>query len=210
VLIAALMMVAAATVDPHPPAWVGTYDGSQMELATGLQLRADGRFAFAMSYGALDEEGQGSWSLVDRRIVLHGDPVTPPRFVLTGQSSGAPGALRISLAAPPGLNPGLFRAIEQFADGSTDDAQFDLDGVASFPLQPGRAPTVIRVVIAVIELAGPPIAFDRAKGTTLAFRFESNDIGKVDVRDTPLAIDGGDLVLERHGRTIRYRRTAAP
>ena len=35
---------------------VGVYDGRQMEMAAGLELMADGRFRYALSYGALDEE----------------------------------------------------------------------------------------------------------------------------------------------------------
>ncbi len=40
--------------------------------------------------------------------------------------------------------------------------------------------------------------------------FEPNDLGKVDFRATPLRIEDGDLVIERHDRLIRFHKSSAP
>ncbi len=62
----------------------GTYDGHQMEMGAMLRLTPDGRFDYGLVYGALDEAGQGSWSLKDGKVLLISDAVTPPRFVFLG------------------------------------------------------------------------------------------------------------------------------
>jgi hypothetical protein len=43
----------AAPVTTQPASVVGTYNGSQMEIAAGLELKPDGRFRYALFYGAL-------------------------------------------------------------------------------------------------------------------------------------------------------------
>lgn len=37
----------------------GLYEINQMEMAGGLELRADGRFRYALEYGAVSEEAEG-------------------------------------------------------------------------------------------------------------------------------------------------------
>lgn len=81
IALGALMLTAADA--PAQPAlsaseskWVGVYDGGQMELAAALDLRADGQFQFALSYGALDEAAEGKWRLEGDHIDLE-----PVRYV---------------------------------------------------------------------------------------------------------------------------------
>jgi hypothetical protein len=54
--IALLLAAALSTVAaPARQSLVGTYHGHQMEMAAGLELKADGRFRYGLSYGALDK-----------------------------------------------------------------------------------------------------------------------------------------------------------
>jgi len=207
----ALLLLAAAAGAPaaHPAALVGHYDGGQIEIAAELDLAADGRFHYALAYGALDEEAQGNWAVVGHFVVLHGDPVTPPRFVLVRQQPGSPHELAITLDAPQGINPGLFVASIDFADGSDGQRQFAADG-ARFALAPANPPRHLRLMLPIVELRGEAIDLDPAKGLSLAFRFEPNDIGKADFPHEPLEIEGRDLLLQRHGRTLRFSPTARP
>src|SRR5689334_2473001 len=55
--------IVAGPVTAQLASLVGTYNGGQMEMVAGLQLRADGRFNYALSYGALDETATGRWTL---------------------------------------------------------------------------------------------------------------------------------------------------
>jgi hypothetical protein len=50
------------------------------EMAAELVLGSDGRFAYALTYGALDQGAQGSWSRRGDRVVLTSDSAPPPSF----------------------------------------------------------------------------------------------------------------------------------
>jgi hypothetical protein len=184
---------------------VGVYDGHQTEMGAQLSLTADGRFEYGLVYGALDEAGQGRWVVKDGRVLLTSDPVTPPRFVFTGQKPAPAGAVRLSLEAPKGISLQYFDAVFTSARGATKGGQLTEDGL-SLPLDAADPPVSVRLFLPMFELAGEVVPIDPAKGYGLSFRFEPNDIGKADFRETALTIDKGDLVFDRFGRTIRFRK----
>ncbi len=206
-LIAGVPVAASTARDPHPATLVGDYDGGQMEMAAGLALKADGRFEYGLSYGALDEEAAGTWVADDRAVLLTSDKVTPPRFSLAEQKPGAPGTVRITLSSPARIERQLFDAHILLADGRTIDQQLGEDDT-SIPFDPANPPVRIALSFDIFELASDPVTIDPAKGYDFAFRFEPNDLGKVDFRATPLQRVGNDLMLERYGRSIRFRRVA--
>src|SRR5882762_2699819 len=107
-LLAAAASAVAARTMAQLPSLVGTYDGRQMEMAAALELLADGRFRYALAYGALDEEAAGKWTLRGDRVLLTSDPVRAPRFVLVSQGRSAPGVLRVDLDVPKGLSRQYF------------------------------------------------------------------------------------------------------
>ena len=201
-----LFLPIAAPDDPgHPAALVGEYDGHQMEMAAGLELKADGRFRYALSYGALDEEAAGSWATDHGAVVLTSDPVTAPRIVLADRTAGTTKEVRVALDVPRGLNPQLFDAVVAFPDGHAAEQQLGDDETAIL-FSNGVAPVRIMLVFPMFEIHGDWIAIDPAKGNRLHFRFEPNDLGKVDFRGTVLRQESGELLLDRFGRTIRFRR----
>ena len=203
-----VLIAAAAASDPHPAALVGVYDGHQMEMGAGLELGRDGRFRYGLAYGALDEEAAGTWVVEQDHVVLRSDPVTPPRFVLAGQKQGEAGTLHITLEMPQGMSPQYFEVTVESAHGRSSGAQLTEDG-ATMSFVAGDPPVRARLILPVFALQGDFVPIDPAKGYWLAFRFEPNDLGKVDFRATPLRIDHGDLILVRHDREIRFRRAAA-
>jgi hypothetical protein len=186
---------------------VGTYDGNQMEMAAGLELTGDGRFRYALSYGALDEQAAGKWTVSGDQVLLTSDPVVAPRFVLVSHGKGAAGVLQIMLEVPKGISRQYFDAMIAQSNGETTRAQLSEDGLV-WPFT-GGAPTGVRLVLPVFAVAGEPVKLDAASGYSLRFRFEPNDIGKADFRATPLKIVNGDLLLDRHGRTIRFKRSSS-
>ncbi|MDB5679174.1 hypothetical protein [Sphingomonas bacterium] len=207
-IMAGLIATAAApTPDLHPAKLIGDYDGGQMEMAVGLSLKANGRFEYGLSYGALDEEAAGTWAANGNQVLLTSDPVTPPRFSVIGQKPAAAGALRITLDLPGQINRQLFDAHVLLADGRTVDQQLGDDGV-SIPFAAGNPPVKIALSFDVFELASDPVTIDPARGYEIDFRFDPNDLGKVDFKATPLKRAGDDLLLERYGRSIRFRRVA--
>jgi len=204
-----LLSTGAAPADPaHPAALVGEYDGHQMEMAAGLELKADGRFQYGLSYGALDEQAEGSWVADHGSVMLTSDPVTPPRFTLVEQKAGPAKELRIAIDVPHGMNPQYFDAVVTFADGHTVQEQLSEDERV-IPLADGMVPTRVMIVLSIFSLHGDWVAIDPSKGNRLRFGFEPNDLGKVDFRGTALKDEGGALLLDRYGRTIRFQHVAA-
>jgi hypothetical protein len=199
----AFLMTMVATAAPAQ--LVGHYDGHQMEMGAELILKADGRFQYGVAYGALDEEAEGTWVLQGDHVLLTSDPVTPPRFVLLGQKPAPAGTFRLSLEAPQGMSLQYFDAVLAFAHREPEGGQLSDDGV-SVPIDAKDPPLTVRMFLPVYEVKGDPVPIDPAKGYWLSFRFEPHDLGKADVRATPLAHDKGDLELERFGRTNRYHR----
>jgi hypothetical protein len=196
----------AARAMAQSPSLVGTYDGGQMEMAVALELLADGRFRYALAYGALDEQAAGKWSLRGDQILLTSDPVRAPRFVLVSQGRGAPGVLRVDLDLPKGVSRQYFDALITKASGQTERKQLAEDGL-SLPFAAAEAPTTIRLLLPMFDLASGPVRLDANSGYSVRFRFEPNDIGKVAFQATPLKLVNGALLFDRHGRTIRFRRT---
>jgi len=203
-----LLLTAAAPADPaHPAALVGEYDGHQMEMGAGLELKADGRFRYMLSYGAIDEEANGSWVADHGTVVLTSDHVTPPRIAMVDQKAGPAKELRVTLDVPQGVNPQLFDAVVTFADGHSAQQQLS-EGETVIPFADGAAPTRIMLVFSMLEIHGDWIAIDPATGNRLHFRFEPHDLGMVDFHGTALRMEGGELLLDRYGRTVRFRRVA--
>lgn len=202
-----LMVLAADVADPHPAALVGAYDGGQMKMTVALTLDADGRFHYALSYGALDEEAEGVWAADGDRVLLTSDPVTPPRFVLVNQRQGPADQLQVTLDTPRGMSPRYFDAAIAFAHGRAIKSRLGDDGLAIL-FEPADPPVQVRFELGVFALTGAPIAIDPAKGYVLALRFEANDLGKADFRGTPLRLEGSALLFQRYGRTITFRRVS--
>lgn len=204
-----LLLTAAAPADPaHPAALVGEYDGRQMEMGAGLELKADGRFEYGLSYGAVDEAAEGSWVADHGSVVLTSDHVTPPRFTMVEQKPGPAKELRITLEVPQGMNPQYFDAVVTFADGHAVQQQLGEEEETVIPIANGAAPTRIMIVLSMFEIHGDWLAIDSAKGSRFHFRFDANDLGRVDFHGTALKIERADLLLDRYGRTIRFRRVA--
>jgi len=66
-----LLPATAATLTPAENKLVGQYAvTTQRELATGLQLGKDGRFAWSLAYGNMDQYVAGTWQVKGRQVVL--------------------------------------------------------------------------------------------------------------------------------------------
>jgi len=53
------------------------------EVGSELLLKQDGSFNWAMSYGAMDQQSQGTWKLQDRKVVLTSKAIKPLRPFLS-------------------------------------------------------------------------------------------------------------------------------
>jgi hypothetical protein len=199
----------AQSLNERRQSLIGIYDGNQSEIAAGIELRADGRFLYGLSYGALDEEAEGRWSVKDDAVLLTSDPVTPPRFVLVEEHDGPFGSLSMKLDLPKGMSGQYFRATLRFEDGTiaeqqlTEKGELAVTGVA-------RRPVSITLHLPIAGVSSDPSLLSGAGGHQLGFRFEPHDLGKVAFEQTALRIEGNDLVLGRHDRTLHFHRQRAP
>ena len=208
-LLLALLMTAigapapAPAADQHPAALVGHYDGHQIEMGAQLLLEADGRFRYGVAYGALDEEAEGTWIAEGDHVLLTSDTVTPPRFVFLGQKAAPARTVKLSVDAPQSISLQYFTAVIWLAKGYRTGGRLTGDGL-TLPFGADDPPAQVQLFLAALGQKSEMFAIDPAKGYWLSFRFEPNDFGKVDFRGEALAVDKGDLVLERLGRTIRF------
>lgn len=198
----------AQVASPDPSGLVGTYDGHQMEMAVGLKLQADGRFDYGLSYGALDESATGTWRVQGDSVLLTSDPVTPPTFVMLGQQPASDGKTHLVLDVPKSWTRQYFDAEIGLADGRVVGGQLSDDSDA-IPLAPGDRPVSLRLTLGVYEIRSDAFRLDGTAASTIHVRFEQNDLGKVAFAKTPLRIDNGNLLLERYGRSIVFKRVSA-
>lgn len=188
-------------------ALAGTYDGGQMEMAAGLQLLPNGRFRYALAYGALDESAEGIWSAERDRVLLTSDPVKPPSFVFLEQRPALDGKTRVALDLPKGWSRQVFHVEIGLDDGRVLDRQLSDDDDA-IAIDPGEKPQSVRLHMDVYDLRSDAFRLTGATAYSIRARFDPNDLGKVAFAKTPLRIDGRNLILDRFGRTIVFRRVS--
>lgn len=192
-----------------PTCLVGSYDGGAPEIAAELELDSDGRFRFAMSYGALDEGAAGNWQSDGDTVYLTSDETVAPRFAVVGDVPNAGNVLRVRLDLPRGLSPQYFAVTAAFADGSHAGRQFDDDSI-EFSGGDAGLPRSLRVLLPVFDLASDTLPVAAPGGRDVTVRFEPNDLGAVAFARTALARRDGLLLLERHGRVLRFRQVSGP
>jgi hypothetical protein len=177
-----------------------------MEMGGGLHLEAGGRFRYGLSYGAVDEEAVGRWERDVSHIYLTSDPITPPRFALVGESRSTAGEFRVTLDLPRGISRQYFTVMLTLADGRTIAQQMSEDGLV-VPLAAGEKVISLRILLPVFDLESDRFSLTDGLASEAHLRFEPHDLGKVAFAREPLAIErGGDLVLQRYDREIRFRR----
>ena len=197
-----------AASDANPPSLVGSYDGGQTEIAAMLDLGSDGRFHYALSYGALDEEAQGKWEFDGSRVLLTSDPVVPPRFVMLTARPLQARRLKLTLDLPDGMERQYFSVRAMLADGRSIERQLSEEGL-ELPLDPGDRVVSVVMMLPVYGLEGEAAPVPPGRGGEVHMRFDANDLGKVAFARTPLLVERGDMLLERHGRTIVFKHSSA-
>jgi hypothetical protein len=201
IALAALLLVAAPAHAKASPA--GLYELQQMEMAGGLELKQDGHFRYALSYGAVDEEGQGDWTFDGKAVRLTSNPMpTAPSFELVRDDPAPKGDLYITLQ-DPGFEWGhpleaiaADAAKRGFEISADDSGRVDLTGkpsiVALAPEMPVYGPT------------GDIFPLSADRGHRLLFRFHANDLGKARFDKELLKKDGADLLMERYDTSFRF------
>lgn len=205
---AALAFGAPALAETPVDDLVGTYDGGQTEIGAGLQLGADGRFQYFLSYGAIDEMASGSWAPADDGIVLDSDPVTAPAFELFDSKSGSSSAFDLALDLPERIPAQFFEAELWFSDGSAVREEFDEPNL-HLKLPKGKSVTGVVLLFPIYLIASEQFTVP-ANTASMHFRFAPNDLGSVDFDHQVLLRDGDAFLLSRYDRTLQFRKEAPP
>ncbi|WP_395622684.1 hypothetical protein [Sphingomonas daechungensis] len=200
----ALLTVATAAW-PEPPAKLaGLYEIRQMEMGGGLELRPDGRFRYALEYGAASEEGEGDWTVEGNTVLLTSNPKPKtPNFILVRDEPAPDGQLSVTLE-PPGF--GWTGRMDLVATVAGRDQPVGLEASSDGDVDTGGATvTSIRPVVPIYGFLGDPIPLTPS-GHRLVLRFTPNDLGKAVFDREPLAIEDGKLRMRRYDAVITFRR----
>lgn len=195
---------ASADAQAAPTDLVGTYNGSQMEVGTELRLEAGGRYRYYLSYGALDEESEGTWTADGGAIVLTSNRYKQPAFQLVRAGPGNASSLDVTLDAPKEMSLQYFSALLLRPDHTASEKHFD-DGPLRIPLSGANHPTAFLLGLEVFDVMSEP--YDIPPNTrSMHFRFVPNDLGKVTFDRQRLPRDSDGFVLERFGRTLKFHK----
>jgi len=201
----ALLAVPATVAAQEQPDLAGLYDGSQLELVAYLGLAPEGRFRFALSTGALDLEGEGTWEQDGGCAILQSEPFEKPRFELARSEPLAPGRLELSLTVAGGGDPQYFDYALTFPDGTSDGGQMREEGIL-LEYSPGEAPERAAILFPLFNLSSDPVAIPRGEGRRLSFSFESNDLTMVEFAGTRACLEDGELILPVWDEPLPMRR----
>jgi hypothetical protein len=187
-----------------PAELVGTYNGSEMEVGTELRLEADGRYEYYLSYGALDETSEGTWTAEDKSVVLTSDPFRDPEFELLGMTPGNASMVQVTLDVPKEMPVQFFSALLLRPDHTASEVHFG-ERAVRVPVSGANHPSALVLGLEVFDVKSQ--IFQIPPHTrSMQFRFVANDLGKVAFDHQRLSRAGDDLVLERFGRMLRYRK----
>jgi hypothetical protein len=201
----ALAMVVALPADARSP-YAGRYRVAEgPDTAGGLELRADGRFVYGLSEGALDEHAEGKWSDQGGTIRLTTEPKpTPPEFTRGADRAGAD-APTILTTFPDGREIGGIDFRFGLGDGSVIAGYTQYYG---WTFAPGDVQPIRWVELAepIHGVSSPRFAIDPPASGGLVFVIAPNDIGTVDFDSAELERRGDDFVLHRGDRELRLVR----
>lgn len=196
----AWMIAAAAPVE-------GLYLLSKPETASAIELRADGRFRWMFTQGALDLDAAGRWRADGERIILDSDPKPiPPRFEIAGRTPGEPGIIAVRVVHTDGEPIDGVDVAIRYASGEADVGYTNDGGIARLTLEPGRTPAGIAVTIGMFGLAPREFAEVPVAGEVITIRLHPNDLGTETFDALPVQRSGNALEIVWRGETLRYAR----
>ena len=181
----------------------GLYRTHQMEVSAALELQPNGHFRYALTYGAMDEQGEGDWRADGQIIRLTSNPMPKePSFELVRDEPAPKGEIFITLEKTDFSWGGPLHAIVRIA-GEAEPALIVADEEGRVDLR-GRIVTSVQPLMPMTETAAEPLALSADRGHRLLFRFHANDFGTAAFRNQPLARSNGDLLLQRYDTTFRF------
>src|SRR5688572_5717971 len=175
----ALLLLAAAPAEKRGA--VGTYRlVGEQDVASGLQLRPDGRFRYFLIAGALDERAEGRWSAADGVVALVTEPKpVPPVFERRSSAKTRAAPLSVKVSWPGGRGIAGVDVRVGLDDGVVVDGYTQEDGWSLSAVE-GRTPRWIELAVPMHGARSPRFPIDLKTGNALAFTFTPNDLGAFD------------------------------
>lgn len=174
------------------------------DVASQLEIRADGGFSYMLAAGALDEQAKGRWTSDGKVVRLTTMPKPkPPEFSAGSVSHSDEGPFRLKVNAPNGRGIAGVDLRIGFDKGDPIESYTQEYGW-SLPAGEARSPRWVELGLAMYNVGWTRFAIDTAKGNDLVFIFTPNDLGTVDFDNLPLDIHEGRLVMHRYGGTLTY------
>jgi len=198
-----LLGVAPAAANPS---FAGYYESRQMEVAAGLELKPNGKFRYALSYGAVDEEGEGDWTSDGKTVRLTSNPMPKgPTFELVRDDPAPKGQVWMTFDKASFKWTGRVDAIatvlgmsgKGLVTASSSDGRVESGG---------RTLTSIEPLVPMYRIPGGAVRLSPDRGHRLLFRFHPNDIGRPMFKGQLLTNDGSALLLDRYDTVIRFLR----
>jgi hypothetical protein len=197
-----LLALSASPVCAQP--CPGTYVAQDDGVSGKIELGVDGRFHYKLAFGGLNEVAQGRWRWAGERLVLAGDPVTPPEFVMESDDPLTQDRLQVDLDLPDGIPLQYFNVVLQQPDGAIRGLQFAADGL-DVALDPAHPPAALRIDLPVVNFSSSSFPLTPG-GHSLKLRFLPHDLGKAVLNDAALTEQGTTLTLDRRDRKIAFTR----
>jgi len=204
-MLLAAALLAVAPVAAATPSPAGLYQIRQMEMAGGLELKPDGHFRYALSYGAVDEAGEGDWTFDGKAVLLTSKPMPKePSFELVRDDPAPKGELYLKLE-DPGFQWG--HPLEVIATPDLKSG-FEVSAGENGKVDLSDKPPIIAISpkMPIYGSTGQIFKLSADRGHRLLFRFHRNDLGKVAFDREPLTRDGPNLHLKRWDTDIRFIR----
>src|SRR5690348_7173028 len=201
--LAAVLLAALATHGHASP--VGFYQVQQMEVGGALELRKNGHFRYALTYGAVDEEAEGDWTFDGKTVRLTSNPMPrAPSFELLRDDPAPPGQVVLTLDKP------LFGEGYRL-DAIATDAQSGEKGMVTTN-DDGRVEagghklSAIDPLVPVFGTVAGHFPLSPERGHHLVLSFHANDLGHAAFDHEPLVITSRGLSFTRYDTEIRFVR----
>jgi len=188
----------------------GLYRSQGPDVASALELAADGRFRYQRSEGALDEEASGRWTATGDGVLLETLPhPRPPEWQINtiGESAESPLSVIVKVTGGDSL-AGIFLRIG-FINGDRMAGSTQFDGW-SMPPDDERQPAWIEFSEPIHGVASQRFDLPQRRGMALNVTLVPNEIGIAAFDKTPATVTRDGLVLHWRGEDIRYSRVGLP
>ncbi len=186
--------------------YVGKYVHSEMELAAGLWLKADGTFQYFLTVGSLDERAIGRWTASGDRIILVNDPVPVPPTITAGPvGRDPPTKLRLKVTTPSGRGVPGVDLIVGFDAGSLVEEYTQANGW-TLPADEKREPRWVTLSMSSYGLHSARFPIVAQTANAMTYILTPNDIGVVNFAAVNVTMEGESLTVMREGQSMRFAK----